>query len=100
MGERFYSTLGLCMRAGRLSFGFDTVKEAVKAGKVCLLMTASDLSEKTSKEVAFPAYKYQIPYLALDRTQSQLRSTIGKLTGVLAVTDDGLARSLQASANE
>ena len=32
MGERFYSTLGLCMRAGSMSFGFDTVKKAVKAG--------------------------------------------------------------------
>lgn len=98
MGERFYSTLGLCMRAGRLAFGFDTVREAVRAGKVSLLMTASDLSEKTSKEVVFLADKYQIPYLALDRTQSQLRSTIGKLTGVLAVTDEGLARSLQLAA--
>ena len=40
--NRFLSTLSLCMRARRLAFGFETVKAAVKAGKVSLLLTASD----------------------------------------------------------
>ena len=40
MSDRFYSTLSLCMRAGKLTFGIDTVTEAVKDGKVFLLLTA------------------------------------------------------------
>jgi len=98
MSERFYSTLSLCMRAKKLSFGFDTVKEAVKAGSVFLLLTASDLSEKTIKEVRFLAEKHEIPYLPLDKTQEEMRFVIGKFTGVLAVTDEGLVKSLLKAA--
>lgn len=94
MSERFYSTLSLCMRAKKLTFGFDTVKETVKAGTVFLLLTASDLSEKTVKEVRFLADQHEIPYLPLDKTQQEMRVVIGKLTGVLAITDKGLAGSL------
>ena len=83
MNERFYSTLGLTMRAGKLSFGYDTVKSAVQEGKVFLLLTASDLSEKSGKEV---------------RYLSEIRGIIGKLTGILAVTDKGLAQSLLKAA--
>ena len=99
MNDRFYSTLSLCMRAGKLAFGIDTVKETVKSGKVSLLLTAADSSEKTVKEVAFLAEKNSIPHLKLDRTKSGLKTTIGKLTGVLAVTDDGLSSSLLKAAS-
>ena len=94
MSDRFYSTLSLCRRAGKLTFGIHTVTEAVKDGKVFLLLTACDSSEKTVKEVRFLAEKHDIPFLPLDRTKQQLRATIGKLTGVLGITDAGLAASL------
>ncbi len=61
MNERFYSTLGLTMRAGKLSFGYDTVKGAVQEGKVFLLLTASDLSEKSGKEVRYLSERHDIP---------------------------------------
>lgn len=94
MSEHFFSTLSLCMRAKKLAFGFDTVKEAVKAGSVSLLLTASDLSEKTVKEVRFLAQQHGVRYFPLDKTQEELRAVIGKLTGVLGITDEGLAGSL------
>ena len=55
MSERFFSTLSLCMRAKKLAFGFDTVKEAVKAGSVSLLLTAGDLSGRTAGRPVPPA---------------------------------------------
>ncbi len=98
MDERFFSTLGLAMRAGKLLYGFDTVKGAVNDGKVFLLLTASDLSEKSVKEVRFLALRHGIPCLPLSRTQAELARSIGKLTGTLAVTDQGLSRSLLKAA--
>ncbi len=94
MSDRFCSTLSLCMRAKKLAFGFDTVGEAVKSGQVFLLLTAADLSEKTAKEVRFLADRHAIRCLPLDKTQAEIRTVIGKLTGVLAITDEGLAGSL------
>lgn len=94
MNPRFLSTLGLCMRAGKLNFGFETVKAAVMNGSVYLLMTASDLSPKTAKETAFVAEKYAVALLSLPVTMDELRSAMGKKTGVLAVTDEGFAKRL------
>ena len=95
MNPRFLSTLGLCMRAGRLNFGFDTVKAAVQEGNVRLMMTACDLSPKTAKEAAFVADKYAVTLLPLPVTMDELRLAMGKKTGVIAVTDEGFAKRLE-----
>ena len=76
--NRFLSTLSLCMRARRLAFGFETVKAAVKAGKVSLLLTASDLSEKSAKEAEFLSRSSGVPHLRLALSMEDIAHAIGK----------------------
>ena len=96
MKPQFAPTLGLCMRAGKLVFGLDTVRAAAKEGKAALIVTAADLSEKSAKEAAFAAGKEGVPYRALPLTMEAFRQGIGKKTGVAAVTDEGFAAKLLA----
>lgn len=96
MDPRFLSTLGLCMRAGRLAFGLDTVRAAAREGRARLVLTAADLSPKTLKETEFLAQKAGLPHVPLPLTMAQMKNAMGKKTGVIAITDDGLARRLQA----
>lgn len=98
MNDQFAATLSLSMRARKLNFGFDTVKKAVQAGEISLLLTASDLSPKTVKEVRFLAEQKQIPFILLDETMSEIGNRIGKKTGVLGVADQGFAKKLFALA--
>ena len=51
--EKLLNMLSLCRKAGKLSMGFDSAKEALvrKASRLCLL--AADCSPKTAKEVRF-----------------------------------------------
>lgn len=98
MNPHFLSTLGLAMRAGKLTFGFDTVKAAVQSGQVFLLMTAADLSPKTVKETRFLAEHHQIPWLPLPLAMEDLAAAIGKKTGVIAITEEGLAARLKEQA--
>ena len=98
MNSHFLSTLGLAMRAGKLTFGFDTVKAAVQAGQVFLLMTGEDLSPKTVKETRFLAESQQIPWLSLPITMDGIAAAIGKKTGVIAITEEGLAARLKEQA--
>lgn len=98
--NRFDSTLSLCMRAKRLTYGFDTVKAAVECGEVFLLLTASDLSSKTVKEVRFLAEKRSIPWLPLPHTLEEMPKVIGRKTGVVGVTDQGFAAKLNLAHNE
>lgn len=94
MNARFLQTLSLCMRAGVICFGLDTVRAAAREGRVQLLLTACDLSPKTLKEAAFTARTASLPIFPLPLTMEQIRIIIGRKTGVIAVTDPGLARRL------
>ena len=100
MNDRFYATLSLSMRAKKLLYGFDTVKEGVQNGSVKLLLTASDLSAKTVKEVAYLAGKHNLPHLPLDKTMEEVAGTIGKKTGVIGMADQGFADKLMLIHNE
>ena len=51
MNDRLLSLLGIARRAGKLTMGFDPVAEDVAKHKAKLVLTASDLSERTLKGV-------------------------------------------------
>ena len=98
--NRFLSTLSLCMRARPLAFGYETVKAAVKAGKVSLLLTASDLSEKSAKEAEFLSRSSGVPHLRLALSMEDITHAIGKKTGIIGITDPGLAAALTRTYHE
>ncbi len=92
----FLSTLGLCRKSGRLIHGFDPVCEELKnpKSKIAGVILASDVSEKTQKEMRFFCDKYSALLSQCDCTTDEIKSVLGKRTGVLAVLDEGLYASL------
>lgn len=100
MSDRFYATLSLSMRAKKLLYGFDTVKDGVQNGSVKLLLTASDLSQKTKKEAIYLSGKYRLPHLSLPKTMGEIAGIIGKKTGVIGIADQGFADKLTLIHNE
>lgn len=93
--QKALSTLGLARRAGKLSYGYDTVVAAMRQGDCPLVLTAADLSEKTKKNARFEADRTQTAYLETAFTMEQISAAIGKKTGVIALCDAGFARSLK-----
>lgn len=66
--------------------------ESIKKDKACLIVTASDVSEKTKKEISFFAHNKNIPVFILnDVTIEKLSMSVGRKCGVIAVIDDGFA---------
>ena len=61
MNDRLLSMLGICKRAGQLIAGFDPVKKSVQCGRALLVLTASDLSDRTKKEIAYLTRETEIP---------------------------------------
>jgi ribosomal protein L7Ae-like RNA K-turn-binding protein len=97
--DKTLSTIGLCWRAGKLIYGFDAVAAQIKAkpDSVGGVLTASDLSEKTKKEVRFECDKYGIEVTVIAGTLDDIKNIIGKRTGVLAILDEGLYRTIVLS---
>lgn len=90
------NTLGLCKKAGKLISGFDSVIDELKKpkSKAAGIILASDVSEKTKKEAAFFADKYGVELFVIDDTMAEIQTVLNKKTGVFAILDEGLFRTL------
>ncbi len=95
MNDSFLSSLGICKRAGKLVFGFETIKTAMQKGQAVLVFTAQDLSEKTKKELRYLCSQMDVELFETDYDMQSLGSSIGKKTGTIAVTDEGLAKMVK-----
>ncbi len=93
--------LSICIKAGKTVKGFDSACTAVKDGSACCILTASDASDKTVKEVRFVCGKYGAEVLETQLTKADMRIYCGKETAVIAVCDkgfaDGFARLISAA---
>ena len=89
--------LGISRRAGRLTTGFDAVKGLIGEGKAALVMLASDLSEKTHKELRFAVGDKKIPIRRMPLTKEETGAACGlkKPVGVLATDDNGFAKAME-----
>lgn len=95
MNDVFLQTLGLCRRSGRLVYGFDTVKNAVLGGQAELVFTACDLSQKTESRLCYVCTQTGTELIRTAYDISTLGASIGKATGIVAVTDEGFAALLK-----
>ncbi|GAK01534.1 ribosomal L7Ae/L30e/S12e/Gadd45 family protein [Geomicrobium sp. JCM 19055] len=90
--EAFYRFLGLCMRAGKLVSGEDTVLRLVRDRKVDLVLISNDASNNTEKLFHAKCQSYNTP-IKTAGTREHLGRAIGKQERVvLGITDKGFAK--------
>lgn len=92
--DKVLSLLGLCRRAGRLGAGFDVCREAARGGNAALLLAASDVSDKTYKNLRYEADRAGIPAVRLNADMKELGRACGVKAGVVAVNDRGFAQAI------
>ncbi len=83
--------LTICLKAGKTVKGFDSVCDAVKNGSAFCVLTASDASDKTIKEISFICGRYFVPLFRTELTKEEMGVLCGKITAVIAVCDKGFA---------
>ena len=99
MASKLLNDLSLAMRARKLLIGFDTVKEALEQDKIFLLISASDLSDKTKKELAFLGERYGAKHITIGAAMDELWYLLGKKAGVIGVTDKAFSEKILSSNN-
>lgn len=95
MQNKFLSFLGICRKAGKMSIGFKNTAESVKANRVFMILIASDLSEKTEKELCFITKDRGIEVLRTAFSMAELSAAIGIKTGIIAIEDEGFSKALK-----
>ena len=85
--------IGLSRRAGALSYGSEGCIKDLKKKKSKLIITSSDISEKTKKELIFAGNGTDI--YTSDMTKDELGEIAGtKPTVVLSVKDDNFKKGI------
>lgn len=94
MNEPLFQKLSMARRAGKVQCGFDRVKDAVTAGTSALVLTASDLSPKTRKELHYFG-ENRVEIIPTDYTMEQFGENLGFRTGIVSVEDRGFAAAIR-----
>ena len=94
MNDRFLSMLGIARRAGKAEFGYDKALTAVHSVKAKAVFCAADLSPKTKRGLDFAAEGTSIKIISTDRSMFDITNAVGLKTGIVAVTDSGIANKL------
>ena len=87
--QKLTGILSICRKAGKLVLGFAPMKEALEKHKVSGVLTASDISPKTYKEVCYFCGKMHVPVCTVPMTMLEIGSTVGRKAAVIAVLDAG-----------
>lgn len=96
MNNRFLSMLGISRKAGLASLGFDKAKDCIFKGTAKVVVVCSDISEKTLKELEFHARKAGVQIIQSRYSMFDISNAVGSKTGIVAVTDSGIAKKLCA----
>ena len=89
LSQKLTGILSICRKAGKIEIGFAKVKEALPTGKVKGVITTSDISPKSFKEVQFYCQKHQVPVCPVPLTIESLGGAIGRKAAVAAILDAG-----------
>lgn len=89
--DDIFGLLSVCRRAGKLICGSDEVKESCLRKEARLVITASDFSERSKREIEALCRREKIPHVTISRTMDDVGEKIGKRFGVMSVCDRGFA---------
>lgn len=93
--DKVLSMLSIAAKSGSVASGEFSTEKAVKEGKAYLVIVASDASENTQKMFSNITEFYQVP-MYLYGNKETLGHFVGKeFRASLAVTNEGLARSIE-----
>ena len=91
MDNRFWGSLGLSSKAGKLIYGVPMIIEAIQKGKkVYLVIEAGDTSDNTHKKLTDKCSFYGVEKIRIDADGVELASRIGKSSSLaaVAITDE------------
>jgi ribosomal protein L7Ae-like RNA K-turn-binding protein len=98
--QRILGTLTMARKAGKLTLGFDAVKDTLTAKTAEIVLVTADISSKTEKEIRFFCGRTGVDIEKTAITMEDCGHAFGRKSGVMSVTDRGLAGLVKKIQNE
>ncbi|MYL19230.1 YlxQ family RNA-binding protein [Halobacillus litoralis] len=100
MSGSYLNLIGLAVRAGKCTFGEESIVKDIRKRKAKLVLIASDTGKQTKKKLTDKCSFYQVPCYEVD-DREVLSQAVGKAGRVaIAVLDQGFAKKLQSLLDE
>ncbi len=96
MEHKLAGLIGMARRAGRLTTGFDAVREQLAAGKAAFVLLAADLSAKTEKELLFGLKQVNMGRAPFGKEEMARALGFSRPVGVASTDDEGFAAAMKA----
>lgn len=98
--KKMLSTLGLCVRAGKVIFGVPMICDAMRRGGAATpvaVFESSDTSPNTHKRISDKCEFYKIKHIRLECDGVTLAAALGKQSSLaaVAVTDEKMSAMVQ-----
>ena len=88
-GQNVFFAIGLAQKAGKLASGDYAVTNALKTGKVKLLLIAKDCAENSKEKLLYLCQLHKVKTLeVLDRTKLGMAVGKGQRTAVAVLNDN------------
>lgn len=87
--------LGLVVKAGKMTFGYNLTEADVKKGRCALVLVASDVSDRTLRNTARLCESGGIDMIRLNMDMDGVAQALGRRSGVLSVTDVNFAKRIR-----
>lgn len=81
--------IGLCMAAGGVTTGFDSVMAEIRGGRAKFLLIASDASDRTKKQLTDKCTYYHTKYRIGPWDSGELARMLGKRASCMAAAFNG-----------
>ena len=95
INKKILGLIGLSAKAGKISFGSDSVEDQIKKKKVKLVIMAEDSSERTKDKFKKLTEKYNIPCIIIGEIE-ELSKAIGKSNkAIIGIKDLNLSKEIQ-----
>ncbi len=84
--------LGFASKAGKLAYGMEASRTAIKTNKSRLIVVAYDVSQKSQKEIAFFAEKQNVRLIVANSFNiTTVSDAVGRKCGIISINDSGFA---------
>ncbi len=88
----YLNTLGLCLRAGRLTAGIEAVVDSMSSSEVRLVVLSSDAGDSTERRVRRAMGERSIPAMRIGATAEEIGAALGRMScAVCCIREIGFA---------
>ena len=92
--KRLLGMLGIATKAGKITFGAESCKEAIMKNKIKLLLLAKDASERTKTKFEVLAHSKKVPVFEVSNIEEMSRAIGKKNKAVVGILDFNFSKAI------